>query len=415
MIDASTGAAHRKRNATRTAFLLLLAVLLLVATFYVAMFWAFSRQTADWRPVAPSPLPRFEGPAAVVDGRLFTFSGFFEVTPDHILHATQQVHAYDPSLDRWQRVADMPIAVTHLNAAVDGKFIWFAGGFLGDNPGPAVRSVWKYDVASDSWSEGPPLPEARGGGGLVRVGRALHYIGGHYAANKESAANDHWMLSLDSGTEWVRRAPLPVARGHVGIVALAEKVYVLGGTLAHHPQFVDTDLVHVYDSRKDQWHAAASLPSARSHFEPGTFTLKGRIYVVGGRDNESKRLAESEMADITVYDPSEDAWSELRSLPYPLRAPVAQVIGGSLIVTNGSTFMAEEPQTATLTVPCGPPGSLCNPEGVEAFQLRFRGKLKSAFKSLAHHLPFRVQDQMGFSHFVREPTRSRLTQERRSE
>jgi N-acetylneuraminic acid mutarotase len=223
------------------------------------------------------------------------------------------------------------------------------------------------------------------------------------------------MLSLDSGTEWVRRAPLPVARGHVGIVALAEKVYVLGGTLSHHPRFVDTDLVHVYDSKKDEWHAASSLPSARSHFEPGTFTVNGRIYVVGGRDNESKRLAESEMADITVYDPSVDAWSELRSLPYPLRAPVAQVIGGSLIVTNGSTFMAEEPQTATLTVPCGPPGSLCNPEGVEAFQLRFRGKLKAAFKSLAHHIPFRVQDLIGFSHFVREPTRSRSAQRSRSE
>jgi hypothetical protein len=144
------------------------------------------------------------------------------------------------------------------------------------------------------------------------------------------------------------------------------------------------------------------MPTPRSHFEPGTFTLNGRIYIVGGRDNQSKRLSESEMADITVYDPSNDDWSELRSLPYPLRAPVAQVIGDSLIVTNGSTFMAERPQTATLVVPCGAPGSICNPQGFDAFQLRSRGRLKAAFKSLARHTPFKVQDLMGFSHFVAE-------------
>src|SRR6185295_8480599 len=101
-------------------------------------------------------------------------------------------------------------------------FIWFAGGFMGNHPGPTLRSVWKYDVVSDSWIEGPPLPEARGGGGLVRVGRVLHYVGGHYAAMQETAAGDHWTLSLDSGTEWIRRAPLPVPRGHFGIIALNE-------------------------------------------------------------------------------------------------------------------------------------------------------------------------------------------------
>jgi len=404
MVETQSGVAHRKGKFGRVAFSSLLLVLLLFASFYLAMFWAFSRQSGEWKHAAPSPLPRFEGPAAVVGGKLFTFSGFFQATrEDRTLHATKQVHVYDPSLDRWQRLSDMPIAVTHLNPAVDGQSIWFAGGFMGNNPGPAIRSVWKYDVVSDSWTEGPSLPEARGGGGLVQVSRTLHYVGGHYAANQEAAAADHWMLSLDSGTEWVRRAPLPVPRGHFGIVALNEKIYVLGGTLTHHPNFIDTDLVHVYDSKQDKWHAASSLPSARSHFEPGTFILDGRIYIVGGRDNQSKRLSESEMADITVYDPTKDAWSELRSLPYPLRAPVAQVIGESLIVTNGSTFMAEEPQTATLIAPCGAPGSICNPEGFEAFHLRSKGMLKAGFKSLAHHTPFRVQDLLGFSHFVGDP------------
>ena len=396
MVDTRTQVQHRHSRLRRFAFASFLTLLLLLATFYLAMFWAFSRQPGAWRQASPSPLPRFEAAAAVVSGKLFTFSGF----EDDRLHVTHQVHVYDPKVDRWQRLSDMPIAVTHLNPAVDGQFVWFAGGFVGNNPGTATSAVWKYDVVSDSWTQGPSLPEPRGSGGLARVGRTLHYIGGHYAAMEELAADDHWVLSLDTGTQWTRKAPLPVARGHVGIVALNHEIYVLGGTLQHHPAISDTELVHVYDTEQDQWRVAPSLPSPRSHFEPGTFSVNGLIYIVGGRDSQSKRLSENEMADITMFDPSKNAWFELRPLPYPLRAPVAQVISGSLIVTNGSTFMAEKPQTATFVAACGIRGSICNPEGFHAFQQRSKGLLKAALKSLARHIPYRVQDLLSFSRFV---------------
>lgn len=372
-------------------------LVLLAPIFYGGLFWAFSLSSANWQVGAPIPLPRFEGPAAVVDGKLYVFGGFI----DHVLRATNQAHVYDPALDRWSRIGDMPISVTHLNTAVDGQTIWFAGGFRGNHPGEPLRSVWKYDVASDIWSEGPPLPEARGGGGLVRVGRALHYIGGYYYALQEPAAADHWTLLLDGGKEWSCRSSLPVPRGHFGIVALDEKVYVIGGSLTHHPSYVDTALVHVYDPKQDQWKRLANLPSPRSHCEPGTFVFNGRIFIVGGRDSESRALSEGEMADITSYDATKDEWTELRSLPYPLRAPVAQVIGERLVVTTGSTFMAEKPQSTTLLASWTPaPGSICNPSGFEAFQLRFKGRVKSAFKSVARALPWRIQMWMGLERFV---------------
>ncbi len=102
----------------------------------------------------------------------------------------------------------MPARLTHLNPAIDGNSIWFAGGFKGRHPGPVTAEVWKYDIASDAWTPGPPLPQRRAGGGLAVVGRELHYFGG-YKADRDTTAGDHWSLSLEGGSAWRREADLP--------------------------------------------------------------------------------------------------------------------------------------------------------------------------------------------------------------
>ena len=63
--------------------------------------------SATWNRAAASPIPRFEGPSAVVNGKLYTFAGFTEHRrADHGGH--QQVHVYDPGTDRWTRSIYMP-------------------------------------------------------------------------------------------------------------------------------------------------------------------------------------------------------------------------------------------------------------------------------------------------------------------
>lgn len=99
----------------------------------------------EWRKAAPSPFARVESPTAVLDGKMYLFGGFTDE-----LGASKHVDVYDPAKDSWTRKKDMPVGLTHLNPAVDGKIIWFAGGFKGKHPGPVTAEVWKYDTASDS-------------------------------------------------------------------------------------------------------------------------------------------------------------------------------------------------------------------------------------------------------------------------
>ena len=242
------------------------------------------------------PPSRVESPTAVVDGKLYLFGGF---TDD--LGASNEVDVYDPADDTWTRKKDMPTRLTHLDPAIDGKTIWFAGGFRGKHPGPASAEVWKYDIALDGWTAGPELPERRAGGGLAVVGHRLHYFGG-FKADRDTTAADHWSLSLDGGKEWEREADLPDPRGHVCAAVLDGKLYALGGTHGHDVTQVDVASCHRYDPATNKWVEVASLPDGRSHFEGSTFVYQGRIVVVGGRCNSSKP-PRGVVGDILEYNP----------------------------------------------------------------------------------------------------------------
>ncbi|WP_415831328.1 kelch repeat-containing protein, partial [Deinococcus frigens] len=121
-----------------------------------------------WLPRTNAPTTLYEGQGAAVNGELYVFGGFDRNVNDKPT-ATRAASAYNPATDRWRKLRDIPDFVTHAGVAVDGQNIYLAGGFLGNHPGPQTNHVWKYSVATDTWAAMPPLPQARGGGGLARV------------------------------------------------------------------------------------------------------------------------------------------------------------------------------------------------------------------------------------------------------
>jgi len=298
--------------------------------------------TLEWKETAPSPFARVESPAAVVNGKIYLFGGFTED-----LEASNQLDVYDPVNDCWTRKKDMPTRLTHLNPAIDGNAIWFAGGFKGKHPGPVTAEVWKYDIALDTWSAGPPLPEPRAGGGLAVVERNLHYFGG-YKSDRDTNAGDHWSLPLESEKEWQREDDLPDPRGHVSSAVLDGKIYALGGDHGHDITQIDVPSCHQFDPATRKWNAIANLPEGRSHFESSTIVYQDRILIVGGRCNSSQP-PRNVVGDLLQYDPESDSWRVVGDMPEKLLAPTAVIISGRIVVTGGG-LNNPRPLTATTRI-----------------------------------------------------------------
>ena len=60
--------------------------------------------------------------------------------------------------------------------------------------------------------------------------------------------------------------------------------------------------------------------------------LNGKVVTAGGSSNGTHS-----QQDILEYDPATDSWRTLGQLPVPLSATVADMLGGRLAVTGGSS------------------------------------------------------------------------------
>jgi len=225
---------------------------------------------------------------------------------------------------------------------------------VGDHPGVVTDRTWVYDASADAWREGPPLPEPRASGGLVRLGRHLHYFGG-FSHDRDTTYGDHWRLALDADAPaWEPRAPLPEPRGHLSVAALDGRAWAVGGQFNHDHDRRDVRFVHAYHPEADAWEARAPLPTPRSHAELSTFAHGRRIFLFGGRDSASKRGLTDErgrrntsVPDVDVYDPRDDRWLGGGRLPHALLAPVVGVLDGRLVLAHGSTFNPMAPRRET--------------------------------------------------------------------
>ncbi len=288
-------------------------------------------QALRWTERAPALKAVSEAQGAAVNGRLYVFGGF-----DQNLFTTPRAQVYDAAANRWTAVRDLPEQLTHAAVAVDGQTIYVIGGFVGNHPGPQTSHVWKYSVATDTWSAGPSLPGARGAGAAARLGRELHFFGGVERDRNNlhtylRDSPDHWVLSLDGGTAWRSAAPLPNPRNHLAGAELGGKLYAIGGQHLGDENAGNQNSVHAYDPATNTWTARAGLPQPLGHINASTVVLNGRLVVIAGVGQSSR-----EVATVYEYDPGANRWTPLTALPAARQSPVAGVIGGRLVVSGGS-------------------------------------------------------------------------------
>ena len=151
---------------------------------------------------------------------------------------------------------------------------------------------------------------------------------------------------------WSTGQKMSTARNELTAVLLNNKIYAMGGEdkAAGGGQ---KDTVEVYDPIKEKWtdQKISRMPLPLDHTASAVF--EGKIYVVGGfLDNKVPT------DKLFVYDPAEDQWDELKSIPSPIGAALnAEFIDGILYVVGGlnsshipvNTNYAYDPKTNSWT------------------------------------------------------------------
>ena len=141
----------------------------------------------------------------------------------------------------------------------------------------------------------------------------------------------------ETGEVYETHAPMPTPRLELGVVALEEKIYAIGGFNLDGNEAID--VVEVYDTKTDTWTTVSPLPNKLHHLAAATYD--GKIYVVGGYEYTLPLIHAWQGKNyLFIYDPTSDTWVRGADMPTERGALTAQFIDGKLYAVGGNNAMS---------------------------------------------------------------------------
>jgi non-specific serine/threonine protein kinase len=195
---------------------------------------AFAFANGGWEELPRMPEPRAAGGAAVVDGLLYVVAGIGLEG-----HATRTL-VYDIEAERWSVAAGVGVPRDHLGVTATEGVVYAVGGrteaFVGN-----LGASEAYDPGVDSWQGLPEMPTPRGGIAAAAAGGLVVALGGEQEGGTFDEAEAY---DVASGA-WRSLPPMPTSRHGLGVVSDGSTIYaVAGGT---EPGLSVTGAVEAFD------------------------------------------------------------------------------------------------------------------------------------------------------------------------
>jgi len=306
-------------------------------------------QLPYWTEAAPATVARQELYPEVLNNKIYVVGGLLSPATEFSAH----FESYDPVNDAWTVLRPLPEARHHITLSAVNGLLYGVGGFTGGFPDwRAQPTMFIYDPASNTWTGGTDLPEARAESVSAVVDDKIYLIGGRVRATDDARLfNDHIDTVrnevFDPTIErWESRADAPTARNSAASAVIDGKIYVVGGrnfvrNADGTTQQVNVPNLEVYDPQLDRWETRSPMPQAQGGL--AATALNGKLYVFGGEQwvPEQKVFAES-----WVYDPRTDGWEALPPLPTPRHGLGAATVGNRIFVFGGGTKTGGNAATA---------------------------------------------------------------------
>jgi N-acetylneuraminic acid mutarotase len=191
--------------------------------------------TNGWSLGAAMPFAGGSCNSAVINGQIYVASGIVGSS------TTNALARYHPGSNTWTTLAPMPVGRNHAASGTDGSKFYVFGGRTGGNAlANGFDTLQIYDPAGNTWvsttdpgSTLAPLPQMRGG-----MGKAVFYngdffvIGGETSSGAGATANRVYnrvdIYNVASNT-WRLGTPMPTARHGIYPVLHGTRTYVAAG------------------------------------------------------------------------------------------------------------------------------------------------------------------------------------------
>ena len=230
--------------------------------------WRWDTPAQTWTQLANMPTGKQNAQAALWNGKIYLPGGF---TTAHLT----ELAIYDIATNAWTTGAPLPAARSGMSAAYNGKIYVFGG-----NPGP-FSSIIVYDIATNTWStSAASLPVGTTYGRAITVGSFIYVVGGIGAGVTTNA-----VYRLDPATDTLSTmTPLQTARTWEELMSDGSNIYAVAGGDATFFTGVPLPVtVEIYSIAGNAWTYGLPVVTKASSVAGGY--AGGKLMIQGGVDN----------------------------------------------------------------------------------------------------------------------------------
>ncbi len=143
------------------------------------------------------------------------------------------VEAFNPSTGSWQSKAPLQTPRDNPGSAVLNGELYVFGGRIrnadGTSPAPALASVEKYNVASNSWQGMTPMPTGRRAMSVGTANGKVQVMGGESNPNSVSGVFEQNEEYDPDTNSWRSLTKVPTPKHGAATATISNKVHIVGG------------------------------------------------------------------------------------------------------------------------------------------------------------------------------------------
>ena len=190
-----------------------------------------------------------------------------------------QFGKFNPATNTWTPLAPVPDLTNAEASGVYAPNVNKLFVFGGDDPttGTVVNTTRIYDIATNTWSTGTPMPDVRAFMGSGYFNGKIYLVGGYTTGNVDPSFGQVWEYDPVANTFNTSRMSMPATLGGPGFGIINGHIYIAGGrNLAN----TNLNTLYDYDIAANTWTTRANMPSGVN--VPGSAVIAGKLWVFGG-------------------------------------------------------------------------------------------------------------------------------------